>query len=125
MVDSLNRREREIMDCAYSRRRASATEIQAMLGDGTSNSAVRTMLGILEEKGYLRHEQEGKRFVYIPVKAPEDAGREALKRAVNTFFGNSAKEAIAALIESEGSALSDEDFIRLTAMIETARRGGR
>ncbi len=125
MPDTLNRREREIMDRVYARGRATATEIQEDLADGTSNSAVRTMLGILEEKGQLRHEQEGKRFVYFPIQAPAAAGREALKRAVSTFFGDSAREAIAALIDSEGARLSDADIDRIRAMIDAARKRGR
>jgi BlaI family transcriptional regulator, penicillinase repressor len=125
MRESLNRREREIMDIIYQAGQGSAQDVVRGLGDGTSNSAVRTMLTILETKGYLQHQQEGKRYIYLPTVDAEKAGSEALKSAVSTYFRNSARHAIAALIESEKDALDDAELQELKALIETVRKEGR
>jgi BlaI family transcriptional regulator, penicillinase repressor len=125
MSEKINRREREILDIIYQEGEASAQEVMAGLGDGTSNSAVRTILTILENKGYLQHRQEGKRYVYSPTVAAQQAGCEALKRAVSTYFRNSAEQAIAALIESERDSLGEKELLELKALIEKARGEGR
>ncbi len=95
----LTRRERQIMDIVYRRGRATAAEVLAELPDPPSYSAVRALLRILEEKGYLRHQQEGPRYVFLPTLARDKARRSALKQMVQTFFDGSAEQAVAALLD--------------------------
>lgn len=122
MKEKLSRRERQIMDRIYKRGRATAEEIRDDLPDEVSNSSVRTMLSILESKQLLQHEVDGKRYVYFPVVPVHQAGAEALQSVLATFFDNSASKAVAALIESSDGKLSDEEYERLAALIETARK---
>jgi predicted transcriptional regulator len=117
----LSRRERQIMDALYQAGRATAAEIRAALPDPPSDSAVRTMLRILEEKGHVRHNLEGPRFVYIPTLARDKAKRSALKHVVNTFFDGSASQVMAALFELSPRDLDEEDLARLRRLIDTAR----
>jgi BlaI family penicillinase repressor len=124
MKNGLSKREREILEIAYEKGRVSANEVQARLSGNVGNSAVRTMLGNLEKKGLMTHDHDGKRYVYHPTRNTREAGREALKAVVRTFFGNSAREAIAALIDDRGTTLADEDIRRLSELIERAKREG-
>jgi predicted transcriptional regulator len=116
----MSRRERQIMDAIYRRGRATAAEVLADLPDPPSYSAVRAMLRILEEKGHLRHEQDGPRYVFLPVVHRDRAQRSALSHVVRTFFNGSATDAVAALLD-EGGKLSQDDLERLAAMIDRAR----
>jgi len=116
----LGRRERQIMDAVYRRGRASVAEVREDLEDPPTYSAVRGMLRFLEDKGLLRHEQDGVRFVYIPTVAPSKARRSALRHLVRTFFGGSAQQAVAALLED--TRLSDEELDRLERLVEKARK---
>lgn len=119
----LSRRERQIMDVMYRLGRATVTEVLERLPDPPGYSAVRAMLRILEEKGHLRHEQDGPRYVYLPT-IPRDSAREsALKHVVRTFFNNSTESAVAALLDLEGDSLSDAELDRLSRLIEQARPG--
>jgi predicted transcriptional regulator len=95
------------------------------MADPPSYSAVRTFLRILEEKKIVRHEQDGARYVYIPVMEKERASRSAMRHLLNTFFGGSVTQAISALLDEDSKNLSEEDWQRLTVMIEDARREGR
>jgi BlaI family transcriptional regulator, penicillinase repressor len=119
----LSRRERQIMDVLYQAGRATAADIQARMPDPPSYSAVRTMLRILEDKGHLRHEPEGPRYVYIPTVAPDKARRSALKHVVNTFFDGSASRMMAALIEISPREIGDDELARLRQLIDEARKG--
>lgn len=121
----LSRRENQIMDIVYELGRVSAAEVQERLPDPPSYSAVRAMLRILEEKGHLRHEQEGPRYVFVPTVSPERARQTALRRIVRTFFGGSPEGAMAALIDLGGQELNADELERLAAMIEHARKEGR
>src|SRR5262245_47945707 len=121
----LSRRERQIMDIVYRLGKASAVEVLESLPNPPSYSAVRAMLRLLEEKGYLRHEQDGQRYVFIPTLAREKARKSALKQMVQTFFDDSATEAVAALLDMSGGKLSPEELDNLSRMIEAARRKGR
>ena len=121
----LSRRETQIMDIVYELGRATAAEVQKRLPDPPSYSAVRAMLRILEDKGHLRHEQEGPRYVFVPTVSPERARQTALQRLVRTFFGGSAEGAMAALIDLGGEDLDAEELERLAALINQARREGR
>lgn len=124
-VNVLSRRERQIMDIIYSRGRATATEVMESLADAPSYSAVRALLRVLEEKGHLRHKQDGQRYVYHPTVARERAKRSALRRVLQTFFDNSAEEAVAALLDISQKQLSDEELKRMEDLIKQARREGR
>lgn len=120
----LSRRERQIIDILYAQGRATAAEVQALLPDPPSYSAVRAMLRILEEKGHVRHEQDGPRYVYRPTVARENAKRSAMRHMLQTFFDGSAEQAISALLDDSSSKLSDDELDRLARLIERARRSG-
>ena len=122
---SLSRRERQIMDVLYRASRATAADVQAGMPDPPSYSAVRTMLRILEEKGHVRHELDGPRYVYIPTVARDKAKRSALTHVVNTFFDGSASQVMAALLENSSAELGDEELARLRQLIDNARKEGK
>jgi BlaI family penicillinase repressor len=121
----LSRRERQIMDILYQRGRASASEVLETLPDPPSYSAVRAMLRVLEEKGHVKHEEQGLRYVFLPTLPREKAKRSAVKHLVETFFEGSAEQAVAALLDSSAQALSPEELDRLAKLIEKARKEGR
>lgn len=117
----LSRRERQIMDVVYRHGRATAAEVHAQIPDAPTPTAVRTLLRILEEKGHLRHEKDGKRHVYLPV-VPRDSAREgALRGLLRTFFGGSRKAAVAALLDADERPLSAQEREELIELIRAAR----
>jgi predicted transcriptional regulator len=122
-TDPLSRRERQIMDIIYARGQATAAEVTAALADPPSYSAVRALLRILEQKGHLRHQQDGPRYVFLPTVSRDRARRSALRNLVKTFFDGSTAQAAAALIDQ--GQLSDAEFDRLSDAIEKARRENR
>jgi BlaI family transcriptional regulator, penicillinase repressor len=121
----LGRRERQIMDVIYRRGRASVTDVLAELPDPPTYSAVRGMLRLLEEKGFLRHEQEGLKYVYLPADDTRQVRVNALKHMVKTFFGGSPEQAVAALLEMSDSRLSAKDKQYLFQLIRKAQQEGR
>jgi BlaI family transcriptional regulator, penicillinase repressor len=121
----LSRRERQIMDALYRAGRATAADVQAGMPDPPSYSAVRTMLRILEEKGHVRHELDGPRYVYIPTVARDKAKRSALAHVVNTFFDGSAAQVMAALIEGSPNEIGDDELSRLRQLIDNAKKEGK
>ena len=124
-LNTLSRRERQIMDIIYSRGQATANEVMENLSDPPSYSAVRALLRVLEEKGHLRHTQDGQRYVYSPTVARERVQRSALRRVLQTFFDNSAEEAVAALLDITHERLSDDELERMEQLIQQTRREGR
>jgi BlaI family transcriptional regulator, penicillinase repressor len=120
----LSRRERQILDVLFRRREATASEIQADMPDAPGYSAVRALLRILEEKGHVRHREEGPRYVYLPVVEAEAARRSALRHVLDTFFEGSAAGAMAALLGGDGGTLSAEELKRMEALIAKARKEG-
>lgn len=120
----LSRRERQIMDILFRRSRATAAEVMEELPGEPSYSTVRTQLRVLEEKGHVRHELDGVRFVYMPVLARQAARKSALRHLVDTFFDGSSEQAVAALLGGEGARLTDEQLDRIAAMIAKARKEG-
>ena len=122
--EKLAPRERQIMAIVFRRGRATAAEVLADLPDSPSNSAVRGMLRLLEEKGHLRHEYDGPRYVYLPTADPQRVSRNAMKDLVKTFFDNSAGSAVTAMLGIYEGRLSDEDLDRMEAAIDQARRRG-
>ena len=121
----LSRRERQIMDVVYRLGQASAADVLENMPDPPGYSAVRTMLRLLEEKGYLRHDQEGPRYVYLPTLSRDKARQSALKQLVQTFFDNSTEQTVAALLDMSKSKMSGEELERLSELIEKARKEGR
>ena len=121
----LTRREREIMDILYRRERATALEIQRELPDPPSNSAVRALLRLLEERGHVRHVQEGARYVYLPAVSRKSARRSALMHVVKTFFDGSVEQAMATLVESSHRDLSPSELERISELVERAKQEGR
>lgn len=122
---NLSRRERQIMEAIYQLGRATVAQVIERMPDPPSYSAVRALLGILEEKGVLRHEQDGAKYVYLPMVAREKARTTALKSLVRTFFDGSSREAIAALLELPDAKLSSKELDALTELIERAKKEGR
>jgi BlaI family transcriptional regulator, penicillinase repressor len=120
----LSRRERQIVDILYSQGHATAAEVQNLLPDPPSYSAVRAMLRILEEKGHVRHQQDGPRYVYVPTVARDSAKKSALRHMLQTFFDGSAEQAISALLDEQSARLSEAELDRLARMIQQARRTG-
>jgi predicted transcriptional regulator len=120
----LSRRERQIMDLLYQRGRATAAEVQAELPDPPGYSAVRAMLRVLEDKGHVRHQQDGPRYVYVPRVARDRAKRTALRHVVRTFFDGSTEQLVAALLDDGSTQLSEGELDRLADLIARARKEG-
>jgi predicted transcriptional regulator len=121
----LGRRERQIVDAVYRLGRASVSEVRAALDDPPSYSAVRGMLNLLEEKGHLRHVQDGLRYVYLPVIEPERASKSAMAHVVQTFFGGSAADAASALLDLPDRKWSREELTELSRQVKQALKEGR
>jgi predicted transcriptional regulator len=120
---SLSRRERQIMDILYRLGRATATEVMAELPGEPNSSTVRTQLRVLEEKGHIRHEEQGLRYVYTPKVSRNTVRRSALRHLIDTFFEGSAEQMLATMLGSEGASLSNEQLDRLAEMITKAKKG--
>ena len=125
MIDSLPRREREIFEILCSAGEATAADVRGAMADAPSYSAVRTMLGILERKGHVRHLRDGLRYVYSPSVPRERAQRSALKHLLDTFFDGSAARGMAALFDLGAADLDDAELSRLRRLIDEARKKGR
>jgi predicted transcriptional regulator len=123
-LTQLSRRERQIMDLLFRRGKATAAEVQRDLPDPPSYSAVRALLRILEQKGHVKHEQDGPRYVYVPRLDRDTARATALRHLVQTFFDGSAEQAMAALIDTSARTLGDAELERLAELIEKARKEG-
>lgn len=119
----LSRRERQIMDVIYQRGQATAAEVAEAIPDPPSYSAVRALLRILEQKGFVRHEAQGLRYVFLPTVKRASARRSALKGLVRTFFDGSVAQTMAALLDQQ--KLSPEELDRLATLIDRARKEER
>ena len=122
---NLSRRERQIMDIIYRRGQASVAEVLEHLPQPPSYSAVRAMLRVLEEKGYLNHDKERARYIYSPTLPRGKAARSALRQLLATFFDDSVEQAVAALLDVSQTELSNADLDRLARLIRQARKEGR
>jgi len=121
----LSRRERQIMDILYQRGKASASDVREAMEAAPGYSAVRAMLRVLEEKGHVRHQAEGLKYVYVPVVARDKAKRSAVKHVMETFFNGSAEQIVAALLDVSSTRLTREELDRMSEMIEQAKREGK
>jgi predicted transcriptional regulator len=121
----LSRRERQIMDILHRTGKATAADVLDGLPDAPSYSAVRALLRILEQKGHIRHEEEGRTYVYMPLARRSDARQSALSHLLKTFFDNSAEQAVAALLAIKGEKMSDAELERMSKLIEGAKKEGR
>lgn len=120
LFNNLSRRERQIMDAIYARGQASAAQVLEVLPDPPGNSSVRKLLQILEEKGHLRHIQEGKHHVYLPTQLRQSAAESAMRQVLKTFFGGNLETAVATLLSEAETSLTDDQAARLSALIESS-----
>ena len=125
LANRLSRRERQIMDVLYQLGEATAAEVQERLPEPPSYSAVRAMLRILEDKGHIRHHEDGPRYVFSPVVARDTAQRSAVRHLLRTFFDGSVEDAMAALLDGAERKLSRDEIDRMSQLIEQRKREGR
>ena len=121
-LTTLSRRERDIMDILFRLGRAAADEVMRGLSGEPSYSTVRTQLRVLEEKGHVKHIEEGRRFVYMPAVPRSAARKFALRHVVDTFFEGSVERVVAALLGGEAARLSDDELRRIEELVERARK---
>lgn len=124
-IKPLSRRERQILDIVYRRGRVTAADVRRELPDAPGYSAVRALLSIMVEKGHLKVEEEGPRYVYWPARPKSKAAQSALDRVTEVFFGGSVEDVVAGLLDGNRGRLSDEDLERIQEMIACARERGR
>jgi predicted transcriptional regulator len=120
--DALSRRERQIMDAVYRAGKATVAEVREALPDPPTYSTVRALLRVLEEKGHLKHQEDGARYVYLPTRLRQTAAKSALSKVVQTFFGGSVERTVATLLTSGEAKLSEDEYRRLATLIEEARQ---
>ena len=119
---TLTRRERQIMDVLYKLERATVSEVLAQITGQPSYSTVRAQLRVLEEKGHVRHEEHGLRYVYILTVPRDEARRSALHHLVETFFEGSSEKLVAALLGGEAARISPDEFDRIARLISKSRK---
>ncbi|MFO1065481.1 MAG: BlaI/MecI/CopY family transcriptional regulator [Pirellulales bacterium] len=124
-LPKLSRRERQIMDAVFSLGEATVNQVVAAISDPPTAMAVRRMMHILEEKGHLKRREKGREVIYLPRETKLKAGRSAFQSVLETFFGGSLEEALAAHLHSQKDRVSDEERARLIALIEQAKTEGR
>jgi BlaI family penicillinase repressor len=120
-MEKLSRRERQIMDVLYERGRATAAEILAALPDPPSYSAIRALIKVLEDKGHVKHQEDGPRYVFTPSVPRAKARRNAVKHLLQTFFDDSAAEAVASLLGLSAGKLKPEELDKIEELIARAR----
>ena len=123
LLARLSRRERLIMDILFRLGRATADEVMRELSGEPSSSTVRTQLRVLESKGHVRHEEVGRRFVYMPVAPRASVRRSALRHVIDTFFDGSTEKVVAALVGGEVAKLSDDELARIASLVTKAKKG--
>jgi predicted transcriptional regulator len=124
-MNQLSRRERQIMEVIYGLGEATANEVVKAIPDAPTRTTVRTLLRILEGKGHVRHTKRGREFVYQPTRGRERAGKSAFERVIETFFGGSLEDALAAHLFSRKNRLTRDERDRLVGLIEKSRREGQ
>ena len=121
----LSRRERQIMEILYRRGKGSASEVREAMKDAPTYSTVRALLRVMEEKGHVKHENEGLKYVYVPLVNADKAKRSAVKQLVDTFFRDAPEQVVAALLDVSAKRLTQEELERMAEMIEQAKKEGR
>jgi predicted transcriptional regulator len=121
----LSRRERQIMDILHRRGRATVAEVMADLTGDPAYSTVRAQLRVLEDKGQVRHEEVGLRYVYLPAVSTQTVRRSALTHLLETFFEGSPEKVVETLLGKERSKISDEALERIAQLIDKARKEGK
>jgi predicted transcriptional regulator len=124
-MTDLSRRERQIMDFLYQRGRAAVGDVMQGIPDPPSYSAVRAMLRTLEEKGHVRHVEDGRAYIYEPIVRKDDARQGALTHLLKTFFDGSTEKAVAALLDLKSQHLSKDELDRVSKLVEAAKSEGR
>ena len=124
-VHQLGARERQILEVIFRLQEASVADVRALLPDPPSYSSVRTMVRLLEKKGYLQHRAQGPKYVYRPTQSLQAASKSALRHMLDTFFQGSPSDALAAILNVTSDKLTDQDLARMKEMIERARRETR
>ena len=114
----LSKRERQIMDIVFRLGKASASDVHQLMPEPPTYTAVRTMLRLLEDKGLVQHHQDGRKYIYSPCSSPKSAGRSALHRVLNVFFGGSLQDAVAAHLSDPNMRLEPGDLARLRAVLD-------
>ena len=122
MSTNLSKREQQVMNLLYEKRNLTAGDIQEAMPDAPTNSAVRSILRLLVEKGHAVREQVGFKYVYAPAVPTERAGRSALRDAMKTFFGGSPQKAFVELVDLSKDQMDSDDWERLSALIEAAKK---
>ena len=117
----LSKRERQVMEIVYKKKQVSAKDVWKAIPDIPSYSAVRSILSILEEKGFLQHSRQGKKYIYSPTVSPKNASNSALKQLLNTYFDNSLERVVTTMFEIHSTELTDSDYKRLSGIIDRAR----
>lgn len=112
------------MNIIYQAGQASVSDVLQQLDDPPSYSAVRALIGILEEKGHLTHKKIGRKYIYLPTVNRNKAKKSALKDVVQTFFGGSAQEVVASLLEIKKKDLNEEELERIAQLIDEASEKG-
>jgi len=123
LITALTRRERHIMDILFRLGRATAEEVMHELSGRPTSSTVRTQLRVLEQKGHVRHEEQGRRFVYSPAVPRRTARKSALRHVVDTFFDGSVEKVVAALLGGEAARVSRDDLDKIVDLVDKARKG--
>lgn len=124
LQNDLSKRERQVMEVIYKRKGASAKEVQEDIPDPPTNSAVRSVLIILEKKGFIRHKRQGKKYIYTPTIPPKKARYSAVKQLLATYFDNSLEKAVSTMLEIRNKDLTEEDLERLTQIVQNVRKEG-
>ena len=122
MQHDLSKRERQIIEIAYKKKKATVREVLSEIPNPPSYSAIRTLMNILVEKGFLKRAKSGKRYLYSPTISEKKAGRTAMENLLNTYFDNSLEKAVTALLEIRNKRIQDQDLEKLSAVIDKARR---
>ena len=125
LQSQLSRRERQIMDIVYAHGEASISDVLAEIPDPPARGALGRLISILEEKGHLRHYQKGREFIFQPTIPSQKAGPSAMRRVVDTFFGGSLRQAVAAHLAQHDTDISDDELKRLVELIRHARQQSR
>ena len=124
-LSEFSRRERQIMDAVFALGEATVNQVVDTIPNPPTAMAVRRMMHILEEKGHLKRRENGREVIYSPRESKDKAGRSAFQRVLETFFGGSLEEALAAHLHSRRDEVTADERVRLITLIEQAKNEGR